>query len=589
MLNPQFPDNFTVPRTGITSVDFPINAYIVGLLMYLLDTKSTAVFYAYQLSYLIVGIGFAGLLFERIAKNSIIAWAGIAFMFSSTVFIYYSHSFIPSITALSNVFIGLYFFYQFHINKLNKHLVIALCFLTLAGLTRTPFSIPIIALSIVTLLNGLGKQKPNRTLLLGVLSSFIIIGAYFIYNTFLRTNYGSMFLGSIRPANSLEVITDICKHLYEKWLFEYFSYTALILLVIFVVTVIIKKLFNRKKVLQTGSTTWLFICIYGCGVALYSLLMFTQFYHHDYYFLDTFFVITTLIFVCSLSEIIKKLNYKIASAIGLALCLLMVTETSSINQNITERRTSYSWDVYQNSIQNFIKNKSWFDGLAIPKNKKILALNAYIPNALFTVFEQQGYVLLTTSKENIKRALTWDFDYILIQDELFEKDIYNNYPDILSRLKKYAVGDGVSLYTLSQTFSTEEITSNPFRGTTILTHLVVDSILPIKAEHTFSNSTTVNLNISEPEFTIHCNTHFDLSNAQQKLYWVIEIKDDKKNSILYKAFNLKPNANTLNEEIKFVLPPSVDNNSLISIKTYFWNKHNIDSVTINDYAILVTN
>jgi hypothetical protein len=588
VLNPQFPDNFTVPRTGITSVDFPINAYLVGILMYLFDTKSTAVFYIYQLSYLTIGIGFAGMLFERIAKNNIIPWVGIVFMFSSTVFIYYSHSFLPSVTAISNVFIGLYFFHLYYSKQTKSNLITALFFLTLAGLTRTPFSIPIIALCSVMLLNGFGKKKTNKPLLIGLLASLAIIGSYFIYNNSLRTNFGSMFLGSIKPANSLESLVDIGQHVYEKWFFEYFSFTAQVVLALLLVVFIVKQLINWRIVIQNVSDTWLFVGIYAIGVTLYTLLMVTQFYHHDYYFLDSFFVITVLIFVCSLSEVIKKRNHKLTYGFGIALCLILVSETSCINKNITNRRTSNSWDVYQNSINNFVNNKAWFDSLAIPKDKKILALNGYIPNALFSVFEQQGYVILTTSKANIKRALSWDADYMLIQDTLFEKDIYNNYAGVLSRLVKFSAGDGISLYTLSKSVSDEEISFNPFQGKTILHHMVADAEVQINAEELFSNTRTFEIVADKPTINFECNTHYELPNAEQKLYWVIEIMDDKKSRILYKAFSLESDANSLSEKIKLVLPQNQQANP-ITIKTYFWNKNKVDNALIKDYSMLATN
>jgi hypothetical protein len=587
VLNPQFPDNFSVPRSGITSVDFPINAYLVGVLMYIFDTKSTAIFYGYQWVYLVVGIGFSGLLFERIAKNNIIPWVGIVFMFSSTVFIYYSHSFLPSITALSNVFIGLYFFHKYYSEKRKVNLIVGLFFLTIAGLTRTPFSIPLIALSAVALLNIFCKNKTNKPLMVGLISSLSLIGGYFTYNNYLRTNYGSMFLGSIKPVKSLETLSAICQHIYQKWFFEYFSITAQVVFAIVVVVFMAKLIIQRRIVGQTISNTCLFVCIYTIGVVLYSYLMFTQFYHHDYYFLDSFFIITTLIFVCTLSAIFKKFNHKLTYGIGIVLCLILVSESSSVNENISKRRTSYSWDVYQKSINNFIKNKAWFNSLNIPKDKNILVLNGYIPNALLSIFEQQGYVVLTTSKANIKRALTWGADYLLIQDTLFEKDIYNNYPGILSKLKKFETGNGISLYTMSKSLSDETISFNPFQGKTILNHLVIDTEVKINAEDIFSNTKTFEITSNQSMITLACNTHFDLTSAKQELYWVIEIIDNENKRVLYKALVLKPNENTLSEEIILELLPN-QYNKPITVKSYFWNKKKTSGSYVYDFSIMAS-
>jgi hypothetical protein len=584
VLNPQFPDNFTVPRTGITSVDFPINAYLVGILMYLFDTKSTAVFYIYQLSYLTIGIGFAGMLFERIAKNNIIPWVGIVFMFSSTVFIYYSHSFLPSVTAISNVFIGLYFLHCYFQKKTLKSLCLALFFLTLAALTRTPFTIPLIAILVIAILKGTVYRASNKKLVIGLIISFSCIVGYFLYNSYLRATYGSMFLGSIMPINSMKEFSNLWQQISKKWIFEYFSSASWSLLLgltsISFVLVLVKSDF--KKIVF--SNTSLFLLTYLLGAIMYSWLMGEQFYHHDYYFLDTFFIVLSLCFVYLLACLVQLMNKKLVIGTYLTLGLILMCKGLTINDNLGERRIAQNWDVYQNSISNFTKNKHWFDSLNLPKNEKILALNPYIPNALFSIIEQPGYIVLTTSKNNIKQALNWDFAYILIQDDYFENDLYNNYPGILTRLKKFSSGNGLSLY-IKKEISTILTSNNLVLGREYINHLFIDSLFQITTDNLYANSNSIEL-ITSHNITIKCTAHFDLSKCDKDLKWVVDLVDLENHTIHYQAFNLSSGQNSINNEFKVNIPKGVSNP--LTLKTYFWNKEGVKDAYIKDFALLIT-
>jgi len=586
VLNQHFPNNFTVPsQSSITSVDFPINAYVVSLLMYLFDTKSTSIYYSYQLLQIIVGIGFAGILFKRISKNHLIAWLGILFMFSSTVFLYYTHSLLPGVTAISNTFIGLYFFHCYYYSNEKNKLWWSILFLTLAGLTRTPFAIPIIALLSVIILNAFTQKKINKKLVIGVTASLTIIACYFIYNNYLRTTYGSMFLGSIKPINSLESFNNIWQKISKRWLYEYYSYYAWIVLSITFFTFLIIQticLFTKKIVI---SNTFIFLSIYLIGVIIYSFLMGTQFYDHDYYFLDTFFVITTLFFVYLISTILKLANKKLIIGVCVLLGAVLFYEKSIIKENLKVRRTTYSWDVYQTSAANFIKNKTWFESLNLPKKSRILVLNAYMPNALFSIIEQHGYVLLTTNNDNIKRALTWDYDYIIIQDIYFEKDIYQNYPGILTKLKILSSGDGLSIYTYNE-INPDKASNKILSGKKIINQLVIDSTFQINADNLFSNNQSIEF-IAAGKITLKCTAHYDLNYSNEQMLWVIELEDSLNNRIYYRALSLNNGERMISEDININIPEELWQQPL-TVKTYFWNRNKVDRAFIKDFAILIT-
>ena len=79
----------------------------------------------------------------------------------------------------------------------------------------------------------------------------------------------------------------------------------------------------------------------------------------------------------------------------------------------------------------------------------MLVIDAYAPNIPFIEMGRKGYAIMTTSRENMSKALTWDFDYIVIQNYFFISDIYNQYPEIVTRIKKVGDNGKISVCKLS--------------------------------------------------------------------------------------------------------------------------------------------
>ena len=71
---------------------------------------------------------------------------------------------------------------------------------------------------------------------------------------------------------------------------------------------------------------------------------------------------------------------------------------------------------------------------------------------------RKGFAIMSTSKENIQNALTWDFDYLVLQDEFFISDIYSSYPKILSKISKIADNNRISICKLNHNETDQTIT-----------------------------------------------------------------------------------------------------------------------------------
>jgi hypothetical protein len=74
-----------------------------------------------------------------------------------------------------------------------------------------------------------------------------------------------------------------------------------------------------------------------------------------------------------------------------------------------------------------------------------LVIDAVAPNLPFTLMQRSGYAVMNPSKDNIVKALGWDYDFVVLQDEYFMNEFRYNFPEI-SGLKKIAGNGKISVF-----------------------------------------------------------------------------------------------------------------------------------------------
>ena len=114
------------------------------------------------------------------------------------------------------------------------------------------------------------------------------------------------------------------------------------------------------------------------------------------------------------------------------------------------RRETGNWDHTETTIKNFMDSKAFLASALIPDAAKILVIDAYAPNIPFILMNRTGFAVLTTSRENIDKALKWDFDYIVIQNEFLLSEVLSNYPELITRIERLASNGKITLYRLLQ-------------------------------------------------------------------------------------------------------------------------------------------
>ncbi len=446
VLNHQFPGEFKIPSdNSITSVDFPIHEYVVSLLMKMFNYRGPLIFRLYILIYSIIGLFFlfksSLLLTKSYSKSTFV----LLFAASSPIFLYYQSGFLPSIPSLSNVFIGIYFYIKYFQTNNIKSYYWSIVFLTLSSLSRTPFSIYIISLLCIQILLTVKRFRIEWKVVIPLLTSILVVGSYFFYNTILRERYGSMFLNHPMIPSSIQEMKDIISVVREKWIYEYFTKGHYIYIVVLSIIGIILTIRNRRKISTEVGWFGLFLIVVYLGVTSYSFLMMKQFYSHDYYFLDTFFIpiVLTLLFVLYLIpsiEIKKKVPISIIGILILCIPLFIIANNTQKSKKVTG-----FWSRANTTIDNFQDSKLLLNSSNVNTNDKILVLDAYAPNIPFILMDRYGYVVMTTSKENIKESLSWKYDYLVFQNEYFLSDIYFNYPEIVNNIHVLSTDDKISV------------------------------------------------------------------------------------------------------------------------------------------------
>lgn len=442
--------------TTITAVDFPIHEYIVALLMKLFGTTSPWVFRIWTMICSLIGMFFlyktSFIITEDCQKSLLVT----AIAMTAPVYAYYFNGFLPGIPAFAIGVIGLWSYLKYYKDGKKNFFHLAIALMTLATLMRTSFAIELIAILGFELLRIFRKESTLKDKLPTVIISFALIIAYMLWNSHLRKEYGSLFLNELLPADNIEDFRDFLNDAKNNWEYQYFQkfhyrifeVLAGLAVIAGIVRLIIKLKNKDGKSKKKQLTIWLIPIIYLFGCFLFLIAMIRQFPNHDYYFVDTFFLPILMLFALMLGTLPKNKNY-IAGGISLAvlgvLCYFMIT-------NVTETQVNRRWaeDGAYKTYLNFEGSAEFLDSLNIPRDTKILSLYAYPQNGPFIQMERKGYTVMQHKENIVNAALTWDFDYIIVEDNIY-RDNFEERKEVLSRLSKVADNGRISVCTLSDT------------------------------------------------------------------------------------------------------------------------------------------
>ncbi|MEZ4906726.1 MAG: hypothetical protein R2771_03570 [Saprospiraceae bacterium] len=449
VLNKQFPDDFDVPqKQAITSVDFPVTEYLVALLSKITTIDVFIVFKLLMLIYAVFGGIYLFKIADLILDNKWKSYIFISLALSSPVLIYYQGGFLPTIPALTFTIIGIYYYLKYFIGDKNKDYNIAFLFLTLGVLVRLSFLIVLLSLVVLDLFQNILKKEIKVKKVFIPILSFLFILIYWFYNEYLRETYGSMFLGQIQfPRDFNQLFYDISM-IFKNWILEYFSIFHYAIIVILIAVFLIQNYQRISKI----NILWIFESILVLFELIFVFAMLNQFVDHDYYFLDSFYLPVVMFLLLLLKNIsIGERTSKLMLIFLIAFPVMIYAINIQINRH--DYRDNKDCDI----IKSFSESEEYFDSLGISKESKILVLDASGPNIPFAFLGRKGYALLNTSAENIGRSLSWNYDYIVFQNDYFISDIYNNFPDIINRIDVLGTNNKITVCELSDSIYNRSI------------------------------------------------------------------------------------------------------------------------------------
>lgn len=446
ILNHQFPKNWSDPSySTVTAVEFPIHDYVPAVFMKTFGTNEPWVFHAYILLYSIVGFFFLYLLAEKICGSKVKAALVVLFAITSPIYTFYQGGFLPTIPSIANAIIAFYCYALYFEGRGKKWFKWALFFFTFAALARFTFVIPyfaVLGFELIRIFQKKVKFWPNA---LGVVISFLVVFAAQFYNSTLRTKYGSDFLSELLPADNFEEMKSILARMWEVMVLTYFSVKHYFLIFLLIVLVLISFLIKERSSHKTFSGWWLICLFWLIGVCLFWVAMTKQFYAHDYYFLDTFYL-PIVFFVALCLSILPKPQWHY----GELVMVLFVTyfgivafkETSNFQK---QRRVFVANDHFTGSVMNFEGSDEFLSKSGVAREDTILVIHAYGPNIPFVRMNRVGLAVVGHSLDDIDRGLSWKWDYVVFQKAYFMEEVYAIYPQILEKVESIASNENLLL------------------------------------------------------------------------------------------------------------------------------------------------
>ena len=602
-------------KDGITRVDFPINEYIIALLMKIFGTTSFIVFRVYTLLLSLTGLIYLFLLSKKITSSDIKAMFIVLFVSLSPIYVYYQDGFIPTLPALSFSFIAYYHFYSYQRDKTKKHFILSILFFTLAALIRMPFVIILIA---ALLQQGFTYIKQRRFSFFEIVISIIgggIFLLYFLYNVHLYRIYGSIFLDHLMPPKSVDELMDVVSEMCKHWLLHYFTIGHYVLILILLCFGIFN--FSKMKTTETNYNPWrLHILLLFTGVTIYFILMARQYYAHDYYFLDSFFmpILLSIIFSLKKSTIENKKQIIIYSTVGACFIGSFLYGAIKI-QN--ERYATGPWDRTEITRQNFIGTDKFLDDKGIPKDAKILVIDAYTYNVPLILMRRNGYTVLSTSYKEMSTSLFWcKWDYVALQDNYLVSDVIKNYPLITSLLERIGGTGKVSFYKRSSNMKAKSLKEflaispentmytaainfdEPIKDTIHIKgcgHTTTDNFYSAPAsgfmDSTLEYGTTLTIKAKELKNSTNLKVLINAavwSNQKFNNVQIVASVTNTKATVFYQNFNLsdyvKPLEKWQNIEFQFVLPAFTTADD--ELKIYLWNPKKV-VVNYDDWEMVI--
>ncbi len=438
--------NFVNPShwgQGITRADFPIHAYISGIIMYYTNTFEPYIFRTYTLIYSLIGMIFLFRLIYDTSKSQIWALCAMLVVFTSPVYAYYQVGFQPVVPSFANFVIALYFFYTHFKQKKESLFYLAVIFITLSALSRPSFAVYWVAFLLFVLWNSY-KVKSFKLYHYGafLLSFALQLGSY-LYNVGLKKEYGAMFIDYPLPASTITTYFNDMYMAMGAWRFDYLSHSQYVVMLI-VVAITISLIASKGKLSSESKMALILLAICFLGAFSFTVLMSTQFPDHDYYSIDVLMPVLVVIFLAFSEIISSEQENSTPFAFGiLATCFMF--NISDCKAVLDSRSSKDGKNEYEAVRAQYKDSGKFLDQLRVPKDAKLLVLNSFTFNIPMLEMGRKGYPIIYTAPDSVKKALNYAYEYAVIRTN----DVAHMLtvcPSMITKLEKIGSNNLITVY-----------------------------------------------------------------------------------------------------------------------------------------------
>ena len=412
--------NLLLPQTnniftpgGITGVDLPIHEYLVAGVMKIVGSRDPLIFRLYTLSYCLLSYGFVYAMTRQYTGSAFKAAVSVVFTFAAPIISYYQFGFIPSMTSLASVLIGMYFFMKYNAGGNRTNLTLAVAFFVLGALPRMSVNLVLISLAGLLSLKWFKARRVNWNELVSIALAFAVVGASLLYKHHLNNEYGSRFLTVLMPAEDNAELRVILHEMWVRWRYQFATQWHWILLAFSASALLIAimrsklHLIDRELLLMSG--------LLFTGSMVFVIALAKQFVAHEYYFLDSLYVATVLFFIAGLKFL--RWNGYLANWFWTSVLIGCLAGAAYDSYQVQgEKYSDTEWDRGEVTRKNYSGSDLFLDSIGIPADARMLVLEPYSTNGPLLLMQRKGYTILNSNFSNITRALELPFEYIVCQD-----------------------------------------------------------------------------------------------------------------------------------------------------------------------------
>jgi hypothetical protein len=145
--------------------------------------------------------------------------------------------------------------------------------------------------------------------------------------------------------------------------------------------------------------------------------MLRQFPHHDYYFIDTFLLPLSMVFLLLLHALNLDYAKPFVTTLITFLAVIMMIKSYKV---INHRNNAIKNERFCRMIQNFSGADKWLEKSGIDENTGILVMDVPAPNPPFILMKRKGYVVLSSNLHrpaHLNAAFEFPFDFLVMEEE----------------------------------------------------------------------------------------------------------------------------------------------------------------------------